>query len=92
MKALATGALAEDIGPSSDGLLIQASRQGHNEFADALDKGVASADPSERTEQLERSAKFIRVTCLQIDDFEDTQLSAGKEEAMQSTQEWRGGR
>jgi LmbE family N-acetylglucosaminyl deacetylase len=61
------------------GTLIKAVREGHNVFMYTLTRGGASGDPSERTEELKRSAKFIGATDLKIDDFEDTKLTAGPE-------------
>src|SRR5437899_10103621 len=77
MNILAIGAHPDDIELGCGGLLIKASRQGHNVFMHTLTRGGASGDPTERTKELMRSAKFIGAKDLLIEDFEDTKLTAG---------------
>jgi LmbE family N-acetylglucosaminyl deacetylase len=77
MNILAIGAHPDDIELGCGGLLIKASRQGHNVFMHTLTRGGASGDPAERTKELMRSAKFIGAKHLLIEDFEDTKLTAG---------------
>ena len=79
MNILAIGAHPDDIELGCGGLLIKASRQGHNVFMYTLTRGGASGNPAERTEELKRSAKFIQAKDLRIDDFEDTKLTPGPE-------------
>jgi LmbE family N-acetylglucosaminyl deacetylase len=75
MNILAIGAHPDDIELGCGGLLLRASRQGHNVFMYTLTRGAASGDPQERTKELMKSAKFIGAKKLWIDNFEDTKLS-----------------
>lgn len=75
MNILAIGAHPDDIELGCGGLLLRASRQGHNVFMYTLTRGAASGDPEERTKELMKSAKFIGAKKLWIDNFEDTKLS-----------------
>ena len=75
MNILAIGAHPDDIELGCGGLLIKAAKQGHNVFMYSLTRGGASGDPSQRSEELKRSAKFIGAKHLWIDNFEDSRLS-----------------
>jgi LmbE family N-acetylglucosaminyl deacetylase len=79
MNILAIGAHPDDIELGCGGLLIKASRAGHNVFMYTLTRGGASGEPRERTEEVKLSAKFIGAKDVQIDDFEDTKLTPGPE-------------
>jgi LmbE family N-acetylglucosaminyl deacetylase len=75
MNILAIGAHPDDIELGCGGLLIKAARQGHNVFMYSLTRGGASGDPSQRADELKRSARFIGAKHLWIDNFEDSKLS-----------------
>ncbi|HEX2013674.1 MAG TPA: PIG-L deacetylase family protein [Nitrososphaera sp.] len=75
MNILAVGAHPDDIELGCGGLLLKAAKQGHDVFMYTLTRGAASGDPSERTKELVRSARFIGAKRLWIDNFEDTKLS-----------------
>lgn len=75
MNILAIGAHPDDIELGCGGLLLKASRQGHNIFMYTLTRGSASGDPEQRTRELMQSAKFIGAKRLWIDNFEDTRLN-----------------
>jgi LmbE family N-acetylglucosaminyl deacetylase len=75
MNILAVGAHPDDIELGCGGLLLKASRQGHNIFMYTVTRGAASGDPEQRTKELMQSAKFIGAKRLWIDNFEDTKLS-----------------
>jgi LmbE family N-acetylglucosaminyl deacetylase len=77
MNILAIGAHPDDIELGCGGLLIKASRAGHNVYMYTLTRGGASGDARERTEELRLSAKFIGAKDCQIGDFEDTKLTPG---------------
>ncbi len=79
MNILAIGAHPDDIELGCGGTLIKAAREGHNVFMHTLTRGGMSGRPSERTEELKRSAKFIGAKDLKIDDFDDTKLTPGPE-------------
>jgi len=79
MNILAIGAHPDDIELGCGGTLIKAVREGHNVFMYTLTRGGASGEPSQRTDELKRSAKFIGAKDLRIDDFEDTRLTPGPE-------------
>jgi len=79
MNILAIGAHPDDIELGCGGLLLKASRQGHNVFMYTLTRGAAAGDPEERTKELMKSAKFIGTKKLWIDNFEDTKLSLSSE-------------
>src|SRR5271157_3324105 len=79
MNILAIGAHPDDIELGCGGLLIKSARAGHNVFMYTLTRGGASGEPRERTEELQKSAKFIGAKDLKIDDFEDTKLTPGPE-------------
>src|ERR671922_3032626 len=76
MRILAVGAHPDDIELGCGGLLLKASRQGHDVFMYTLTRGAASGDPEQRTKELMQSAKFIGAKALWIDNFEDTRLNA----------------
>lgn len=75
MNILAIGAHPDDIELGCGGLIIKASRQGHNIFMYTLTRGEASGEPQQRTKELSQSAKFIGAKALWIDNFEDTKLN-----------------
>ena len=75
MNILAIGAHPDDIELGCGGMLLKASRQGHNVYMYTLTRGAASGDPEQRTKELMQSAKFIGAKALWIDNFEDTKLS-----------------
>jgi LmbE family N-acetylglucosaminyl deacetylase len=79
MNILAIGAHPDDIELGCGGLLLKASRQGHNVSMYTLTRGSASGDPEQRTKELMQSAKFIGAKKLWIDNFEDTKLSLSSE-------------
>jgi LmbE family N-acetylglucosaminyl deacetylase len=79
VNILAIGAHPDDIELGCGGLLIKAARQGHNIFMYTLTRGAASGDPSQRTNELTQSAKFIGAKALWIDNFDDTKLQAGND-------------
>jgi len=77
MNILAIGAHPDDIELGCGGTLIKAVREGHHIFMYTLTRGGASGEPSERTEELKKSARFIGAKDLKVDDFEDTKLTPG---------------
>jgi LmbE family N-acetylglucosaminyl deacetylase len=79
MNILAIGAHPDDIELGCGGLLLKASRQGHDICMYTLTRGAASGDPEQRTKELMQSAKFIGAKKLWIDNFEDTKLSLSSE-------------
>ena len=79
MNIMAIGAHPDDIELGCGGLLLKASRQGHNVSMYTLTRGAASGDPEQRTKELMQSAKFIGAKKLWIDNFEDTKLSLSSE-------------
>jgi len=79
MNILAIGAHPDDIELGCGGLLLKAARQGHNVYMYSLTRGGASGDPTQRTEELKRSARFIKAKKVWIDDFEDSKLTVNNE-------------
>src|SRR6267143_3864417 len=79
MNILAIGAHPDDIELGCGGLLLKAARQGDNVYMYSLTRGGASGDPAQRTEELKRSARFIKAKKLWIDDFEDSKLTVNNE-------------
>jgi LmbE family N-acetylglucosaminyl deacetylase len=79
VNILAIGAHPDDIELGCGGLLVKAARQKHNVYMYTLTRGGASGDPTERTKELMKSAKFIGAKALWVDNFEDTKLSANND-------------
>jgi LmbE family N-acetylglucosaminyl deacetylase len=75
MNILAIGAHPDDIELGCGGLLLKATKQGHNAYMYTLTHGEASGDPQLRIDELKRSSKIIGTKALWIDNFEDTKLS-----------------
>lgn len=75
MNILAIGAHPDDIELGCGGLLIKSARQGHNVYMYSLTRGGASGNAKERSEELSRSARFIKAKHLWIDNFEDSKLA-----------------
>jgi LmbE family N-acetylglucosaminyl deacetylase len=76
---LAIGAHPDDVELGCGGLLLKAVRNNHRVHILTLTKGSESGDPVRRTEELQKSAKFIGATEVQIGDFEDTMLTVSRE-------------
>ncbi len=79
MNILAIGAHPDDIELGCGGLLIKSARQGHNVYMYSLTRGGAGGDPSQRTRELARSARFIKAKQLWMDNFEDSKLTVTSE-------------
>jgi len=79
MNILAIGAHPDDVELGCGGLLIKAARQGHNVSIYTLTRGGAGGDPTERANELKRSAEFIGANHLWIDNFEDSKLTVTDE-------------
>jgi LmbE family N-acetylglucosaminyl deacetylase len=77
MNILAIGAHPDDIELGCGGLLLKASRQGHNIFMYILTRGAASGDPIQRTTEQKEAARIIGARASWIDNFEDTKLTLG---------------
>lgn len=75
MNILAIGAHPDDVELGCGGTLLKAVRQGHNVHMYNVTRGSASGDPNIRVQELIRSAEFVGVNSLWIDNFEDTKLS-----------------
>jgi LmbE family N-acetylglucosaminyl deacetylase len=75
MNILAIGAHPDDIELGCGGLLIKAVRGGHSVYLYNLTQGEKAGNPSERAEELRKSAKYIGAKALFIDRFPDTRLS-----------------
>jgi LmbE family N-acetylglucosaminyl deacetylase len=75
MNILAIGAHPDDIELGCGGLLIKSARQGHNVYMYSLTRGGAGGDSKQRSEELARSARFIKAKQLWIDNFEDSKLT-----------------
>jgi LmbE family N-acetylglucosaminyl deacetylase len=75
MNILAIGAHPDDIELGCGGLLIKAARNGHSVYLYNLTQGEKAGNPEERTQELKKSAKYIRAKALFIDRFSDTKLS-----------------
>jgi LmbE family N-acetylglucosaminyl deacetylase len=75
VKILAIGAHPDDIELGCGGMLVRAARMGHQVYMCTVTKGAASGDPTERTQELFRSAKFVGAKDVMIGDFQDTRLS-----------------
>jgi LmbE family N-acetylglucosaminyl deacetylase len=75
MNILAIGAHPDDIELGCGGLLLKATKQGHNAYMYTLTHGEASGDPQLRIDELKRSSKIIGTKALWIDNFKDTKLS-----------------
>jgi LmbE family N-acetylglucosaminyl deacetylase len=73
MNILAVGAHPDDIELGCGGLLL---KEGHNVYMYTLTHGAASGDPSERTREQIKAAKFIGAKTMWIGNFEDTRLTA----------------
>ena len=79
MNILAIGAHPDDIELGCGGLLIKSARQGHNVYMYSLTRGGAGGDSKERSEELARSARFIKAKQLWIDNFEDSKLTVSND-------------
>lgn len=79
MNILAIGAHPDDIELGCGGLLIKSARQGHNVYMYSLTRGGAGGDSNERSEELARSARFIKAKQLWIDNFEDSKLTVSND-------------
>jgi LmbE family N-acetylglucosaminyl deacetylase len=79
MNILAIGAHPDDIELGCGGLMLKARKQGHNVFMYNITRGSASGDPTERTQELIQSAKFVQASALWVDNFKDTELSLTSE-------------
>jgi LmbE family N-acetylglucosaminyl deacetylase len=79
MNILALGAHPDDIELGCGGLMLKASRAGHNIFMYTLTRGEASGDPVQRVHEMTQSAKYIRAKALWIDKFQDTRLTVDTE-------------
>lgn len=79
MNILAIGAHPDDIELGCGGLLIKSARQGHNVFMYSLTRGGAGGDSKQRSEELARSARFIKAKQLWIDNFEDSRLTVSND-------------
>lgn len=75
MNILAIGAHPDDIELGCGGLLIKSARQGHNVYMYSLTRGGAGGNSKQRSEELARSARFIKAKQLWIDNFEDSKLT-----------------
>ena len=75
MNILAIGAHPDDIELGCGGLLIKSAKQGHNVYMYSLTRGGAGGDSKQRSEELARSARFIKAKQLWIDNFEDSKLT-----------------
>jgi len=75
VNILAIGAHPDDIELGCGGLLIKSARQGHNVYMYSLTRGGAGGDSKQRSEELARSARFIKAKQLWIDNFEDSKLT-----------------
>jgi LmbE family N-acetylglucosaminyl deacetylase len=76
---LAIGAHPDDVELGCGGLLLKAVRNGHQVHILTLTRGSESGDPVKRTQELQKSAKFIGAKDVQIGDFEDTKLTVSGE-------------
>ena len=79
MNILAIGAHPDDIELGCGGLLIKSARQGHNVYMYSLTRGGAGGDSKQRSEELARSARFIKAKQLWIDNFEDSKLTVSND-------------
>ena len=79
MNILAIGAHPDDIELGCGGLLIKSARQGHNVYMYSLTRGGAGGDAKQRSEELARSARFIKAKQLWIDNFEDSKLTVSND-------------
>ena len=79
MNILAIGAHPDDIEMGCGGLLIKSARQGHNVYMYSLTRGGAGGDAKQRSEELARSARFIKAKQLWIDNFEDSKLTVSND-------------
>lgn len=79
MEILAIGAHPDDIELGCGGLLIKAARNGHNVNMLSLTKGEVAGDPKQRSNELQRSAKFIGAKNLWIDNFNDSRLEVNSD-------------
>lgn len=79
MNILAIGAHPDDIELGCGGLLIKSARQGHNVYMYSLTRGGAGGDSKQRSEELARSARFIKAKQLWIDNFEDSKLTVNND-------------
>ncbi len=75
MNILALGAHPDDIELGCGGLLLKASKQGHNVFMYILTRGAAAGDPMQRTTEQKEAARIIGARASWIDNFEDTKLT-----------------
>jgi LmbE family N-acetylglucosaminyl deacetylase len=78
LNILAIGSHPDDIELGCGGTLMRAARSGHDVYMYVLTRGGKSGSAEERTSELYRSADFIGVNTLWVDDFEDTGLSVNK--------------
>lgn len=69
MNILAIGAHPDDIELGCGGLLLKATKQGHNAYMYTLTHGEASGDPQLRIDELKRSSKIIGTKALWIDNL-----------------------
>lgn len=79
MNILAIGAHPDDIELGCGGLLIKSAKQGHNVYMYSLTRGGAGGDSKQRSEELARSARFIKAKQLWIDNFEDSKLTVSND-------------
>lgn len=79
MNILAIGAHPDDIELGCGGLLIKSARQGHNVYMYSLTRGGAGGDSKQRSDELARSARFIKAKQLWIDNFEDSKLTVSSD-------------
>ncbi len=79
MNILAIGAHPDDIELGCGGLLIKSARQGHNVYMYSLTRGGVGGDSNQRSEELARSARFIKAKQLWIDNFEDSKLTVSND-------------
>jgi len=75
LRILAIGSHPDDIELGCGGMLIKAARAGHDVYMYVMTRGGKSGSPTQRTNELFDSAKFIGAKTLWVDSFKDTDLA-----------------
>jgi LmbE family N-acetylglucosaminyl deacetylase len=77
VEILAIGAHPDDIELGCGGLLLSATRNGHNVYVYTLTRGAAGGNPRQRGGEAQRAAKFLGAKALWLDDLPDSKIEEG---------------